>query len=121
MPQAGSSTGYNRTADEILEKRTALVSKISDTGNKSKAFKRASHHSDGDDDVEDVDDAQPPAKISSTIALRQMESPSASIFSRLGGKGKRSIIDGPAGILKKSPIKPVCFSVIYIFVYVIKA
>ncbi|XP_055545290.1 uncharacterized protein C19orf47 [Wyeomyia smithii] len=106
LPEAGSSSGYNRSANEVLEKRTGLVSTIIDTGSRSKVFKRLSHNSDGEDDNKDNDDQQPPAKISSKVTTRRAESPSSSVFSRLGMKNKRSILDGPTGILKKSPIKP---------------
>ncbi|XP_053694304.1 uncharacterized protein C19orf47 [Sabethes cyaneus] len=107
LPLAGSSSGYNRTASDVLEKRAASVSTINEAGHEAKVFKRFSHNSDGDQDDEDEDDDQPPAKISSKVTLKKAEAPSASIFSRLGEKSKRSIIDGPAGILKKSPIKPI--------------
>lgn len=92
------------------------MASLSVSGSASKkpdVFKRLSHNSDDDvDDDEGFDRREPPSKLASKVTLKGIEQlrPSkstTSIFSRLGGKSKRDITDGPTGILKKSPNKPV--------------
>lgn len=104
LPASGS---IGRSVNEISEKKTSAMSTAS---KKADVFKRLSHNSDDDVDEEGLRD--PPSKIASKVTLKGIEpirpsKSTTSIFSRLGGKSKHDITDGPMGILKKSPNRPV--------------
>lgn len=106
LPATGS---IGRSVNEIPEKKTS--SAMGTTSKKTDVFKRLSHNSDDDADEESL--REPPSKLASKVTLKGIEpirasKSTTSIFSRLGGKSKRDITDGPTGILKKSPNRPVC-------------
>ncbi|XP_058815624.1 uncharacterized protein C19orf47 homolog [Topomyia yanbarensis] len=113
LPGEGRDTSSGRTVNEVPQKKAPLVSAVGNFGKKSGGFQKFSLDSYNDDDVcfDDDDICEPTSKIASKVTLKSMESwgkgSSSSIFSRLGGKSKRSILDGPAGILKNSPVKPI--------------
>ncbi|XP_001653735.2 uncharacterized protein LOC5571644 [Aedes aegypti] len=107
LPASGNSS---RTVNEISEKKTTLVSLST---KKPDVFKRLSHNSDEEEDDEDEHGSlrEPVSKLASKVTLKGIEplrssKSAASIFSRLGGKSKRDITEGPTGILKKSPSRP---------------
>lgn len=108
LPTSGNS---GRTVNEVPEKKASVPMMSS---KKADVFKRLSHNSDEEDDDEDEDriGGPPPSKLASKVSLKGIEpirvsKSTTSIFSRLGGKSKRDITDGPTGILKKSPSRPV--------------
>ncbi|XP_062703995.1 uncharacterized protein LOC134286400 [Aedes albopictus] len=107
LPTSGNS---GRTVNEVPEKKASVPMMSS---KKADVFKRLSHNSDEEDDDEDEDRSggPPPSKLASKVSLKGIEpirvsKSTTSIFSRLGGKSKRDITDGPTGILKKSPSRP---------------
>ncbi|XP_058451549.1 uncharacterized protein C19orf47 [Malaya genurostris] len=109
LPGTERESSSGRSVNDSSQKKIPLLSTVGNLSKKSGVFKRLSHDSDvEDDDVIGVDTCALPSKFASKVALKRMEpmiKSSSSIFSRLGGKGKRSILDGPAGILKNSSIK----------------
>ncbi|XP_065081308.1 uncharacterized protein LOC135703876 [Ochlerotatus camptorhynchus] len=111
LPTSGNSV---RSVNEVPDRKTFSASSLisGSASKKADVFKRLSHNSDDNVDEDgDFGRRETPSKLASKVTLKGIEQfrpskSSTSIFSRLGGKSKRDITDGPTGILKKSPNKP---------------
>lgn len=109
LPTSGSSV---RSVNEVPDRKISSASSSVGVGKRADVFKRLSNNSEDDDEDGDFDRRELSLKLASKVALKGIEQlrphkSSASIFSRLGGKSKRDVMEGPAGILKKSPNKTV--------------
>lgn len=108
LPTSGSTV---RSVNEISDRKISSASSSVGVSKKSDVFKRLSHNSEDDDEEGEFVRRELSSKLVSKAPLKGIEQlrpnkSSTSIFSRLGGKNKRDILEGPAGILKRSPNKP---------------